>query len=194
MHCWFIQNTQQLQRKKWAQCTHGCYKMNWSYFTSEAISYDGQRPSSVCSSLLNQVAVTWFVIRVWIRASPYLLKILVEALAEGSGGCQESCHCGSTTLIQNALQKSVHEKKCINWYTEVEVSWAEIQVVLVLWKHVHCLKMQLMFTNPYTTLSHFLQTDMQQVLTLIWWGFWHPSVSAASPSSLLLAAVLLQMN
>lgn len=40
MHCWFIQHAQQLQRKKWAQCTHGCYKMTWRYLTSEAISYD----------------------------------------------------------------------------------------------------------------------------------------------------------
>ena len=133
MHCWFIQHAQQLQRKKWAQCTHGCYKMTWRYLTSEAISYDGQRPSSDRSSQLNQRAVTWFVIRVWIRASPYLLKILVEALAEGSGGGQESCHCGSTTLIQNTLQKSVHEEKCIIGmaYRRWE-SWAELQVVLVL--------------------------------------------------------------
>lgn len=44
----------------------------------------------------------------------YLLKVLVEAPAEGSGGGQEPCHCGSTALIQNALQKSeVQEEKYI---------------------------------------------------------------------------------
>ena len=103
--------------KMWAQCTHGCYK--WSEDTLQ-VKYDGQRPSSVYSSLLNQRAVTWFVIRVWIRASPYLLKIPVEALAEGSGGGQESCHCGSTALIQNTLQKPVHEEKMhkLVWHTE----------------------------------------------------------------------------
>lgn len=45
----------------------------------------------------------------------YLLKVLVKAPAEGSGGGQESCHCGSTVLIQNALQKSeVQEDKYIS--------------------------------------------------------------------------------
>ena len=39
--------------KMWAQCTHGCYK--WSEDTLQ-VKYDGQRPSSVYSSLLNQRA------------------------------------------------------------------------------------------------------------------------------------------
>ena len=50
----------------------------------------------------------------------YLLKVLVKAPAEGSGGGQESCHCGSTVLIQNALQKSeVWEDKYINILAQV---------------------------------------------------------------------------
>ena len=107
----------------------------------------------------------------------YLLKVLVKAPAEGSGGGQESCHCGSTVLIQNALQKSeVQEDKYINILAQVLDQYSKdshIKNVEVEQNYsgsgairqcAHFLRMQLHFT--YFT-CHTFSTDTRQVLTLI---------------------------
>ena len=148
--------------------------------------------------------------RVWKCASPYI-SVPVE------GTCRSSCwgllrRPGTVSLWQHCAHPECTPEI---WSAGREIHIILAQVLDQYSKDSHTKNMEVKQNHSgsgaiqtymtvcslsenavtfYIFTCHTFSTDTRQVLTLISWGFWYPSVSVASPSLLLLVAVLLQTS
>ena len=179
------------------------------------VKYDDGPIAKYYSWMLDKRRCTWLLSlnifkRVWKRASPYM-SVPVE------GTCQSSCwglwrRPGTVSLWQHCAHPECTPEI---WSAGREIHIILAQVLDQYSKDSHTKNMEVKQNHSgsgaiqiymtvcslsenavtfYIFTCHTFSTDTRQVLTLISWGFWYPSVSVASPSLLLLVAVLLQTS